>query len=115
HDHFYARNYRMGRVANKPQPGVLFLTSAGGGAGLYRTKQRDYVAKENSTHHFTLFEFDGDRVRLSAIDVGGQVFDRYLLTKEPTPPDELCAFEIEEIRQFLRLALAQPLVRVDRE
>src|SRR5262249_34598462 len=73
HDHFYARNSRMGRVANKPQPGVLFLTSAGGGAGLYRTKQRDYVAKENSTHHFTLFEFDGDRVRLSAIDVGGQV------------------------------------------
>src|SRR5262249_9407881 len=51
HDHFYARNWRMGRLADTPQPGVLFLTSAGGGASLYRTLQRDYVAKEQSVHH----------------------------------------------------------------
>ena len=86
HDHFYARNWRMGRVGSDPRPGVLFLTSAGGGAGLYRSKQRDYVAKEKSVHHFTLFEFDGDRVSLTAIDAGGQVFDRYEFTKAATPP-----------------------------
>jgi 3',5'-cyclic AMP phosphodiesterase CpdA len=40
HDHFYARSYRLGRLADRPQPGVLFLTTAGGGAGLYRTRQR---------------------------------------------------------------------------
>jgi hypothetical protein len=106
HDHFYARNYRMGRLADKLQPGVLFMTSAGGGASLYPTKQRGYIATEKEAHHFVLFEFDGDRVQLSPIDIAGKVIDRYELTKESTPPDEFCAYETEELRQFLRLALA---------
>jgi hypothetical protein len=111
HDHFYARNYRMGRLGDLPHPGVLFLTSAGGGASLYRTKQRDYVARERSVHHFTLFEFDGDQVTLSAIDITGTVLDRYQLTKNPTPPEEFCAYEIEELREYLRRALvATPAV-----
>ncbi len=106
HDHFYARNYRMGRLGERPQPGVFFLTTAGGGASLYRTKARDYVAKEKSIHHFTLFDFDGDKITITAIDLTGKMIDRYVLTKEPTPPDEYCVYEIEELRQFLRLALA---------
>jgi hypothetical protein len=56
-------------------------------------------------HHFTLMEFDGDRIDLSAIDITGRVIDRYTLTKAPTPPDQLCAYEIEELREFLRKAL----------
>jgi hypothetical protein len=106
HDHFYARNFRMGFAGEKPQAGVLFLTSAGGGASLYPSKQRDYVAKEKSVHHFTLFDFDGDRATLTPIDIDGNVFDRYELTKEPTPSEQFTAFEVEELRQFLRKALA---------
>jgi hypothetical protein len=114
HDHFYARNYRMGHVAAEPRAGVLFLTTAGGGAFLYRCKPRDYVAQEKSIHHFTLFDFDDDKVTLSAIDTSGAVFDRYVLTKKPDPPEEFCAYEMEEIKQFLRQALpAQPPVRLD--
>jgi hypothetical protein len=114
HDHFYARNYRMARLADKPQPGVLFLTSAGGGATLYRSTTRDFVAVQKPVYHFTLLEFDGDKVSLTAIGVAGgtgakvrtgEVFDRYVLTKEATPPGEFCAYEIEELRRFLRLAL----------
>jgi hypothetical protein len=105
HDHFFARNYRMGPVGERPQPGVLCLTSAGGGASLYPLKERDYVASDKKVHHFTLLEFDGDRVNLSAIDMDGKVFDRYTLTKEPTPPEEYCAFEVEQLRQALRKAL----------
>jgi hypothetical protein len=105
HDHFFARNWRMGRVAEQAQPGVLFLTSAGGGASLYRTKPRDYIASENEAHHFTLFEFDGDRATLTAIDIRGKILDHYVLTKQPTPPGEYCAYEIEELRQFLRTGL----------
>jgi hypothetical protein len=122
HDHFYARNYRMGRLADKPQPGVLFLTSAGGGATLYRTKARDFVAVERPAYHFALLEFDGDKISLSAIGVAGgtgarvqtgEVFDRCVLTKEPTPPTDFCAYEIEELRRYLRLALAAaPAVRM---
>ena len=103
HDHFYARNYPMARLGIKPQRGVLFLTSAGGGASLYRCKQRDYVARAKSVHHFTLFEVDGERITISAIDGAGQVFDRYELTKEPTRPENLCAYEVEEVKRFLRL------------
>jgi hypothetical protein len=106
HDHFYARNFRMGHADAKPQAGVLFLTSAGGGASLYPTFQRDYVAKEKSVHHFTLFDFDGDQVTLTPIDIDGNVFDKYVLTKKSTPPEEYCAFEVEEFREFLRKALS---------
>jgi hypothetical protein len=116
HDHFYARNYLMGRVGEEPRQGVLFLTSAGGGANLYRTKPRDYIAKTVETHHFTLFEFDGDRINVTAIDSNGAVIDSFVLTKNPTPADEYCAYEIEELRQNLRLALASaPTVPVSNE
>jgi hypothetical protein len=106
HDHFYARNYRMGRVAETPQPGVLFMTAAGGGASLYKTRARDYVAKEKSVHNFVIHDFDGERVTLTALDITGKEIERYVLTKEPTPPEEYCAYEVEELRQMLRLALA---------
>jgi acid phosphatase type 7 len=105
HDHFYARNYRMGRVQDEPQPGVLFLTTAGGGASLYPSVQRDFVAQQKSVHHFTLFEFDGDRADVTAIDLTGRVFDRWTMTKKATLPEEFCAFEVEELRQFLRKAV----------
>ncbi len=79
----------MARLGIKPQRGVLFLTSAGGGASLYRCKQRDYVARAKSVHHFTLFEVDGEKITISAIDGAGRVFDRYELTKEPNSSGEL--------------------------
>ena len=106
HDHFYARNYRMGLLGDKPQPGVLFLTTAGGAAPLYPIKERDYVAKAKSAWHYTRFDFDGDRATLTAVDVAGKEIDRWTLTKDPTPADEFCAYEVEELRRDLRLALA---------
>jgi hypothetical protein len=106
HDHFYARNFRMGRLTDVPQAGVLFLTTAGGGASLYKTKARDYVAREQVVHHFVVFDFDGDRVTLTAIDLAGNVIERFVLTKGATPPEDFCAYEVEELRQMLRLALA---------
>ncbi len=106
HDHFYARNYPMAKLADGPTQGVLFMTSAGGGAWLYPIKQRDYIARTEKLHHFTLFAFDGDRVIISAIDMLGEVFDRWELSKGPTPADQLCAYEIEELRRFLVQALA---------
>ncbi len=111
HDHFYARNYPMARMQEDKVHPVLFLTSAGGGANLYPIKQRDYVAKTESVHHFTLFEFDGDQVTLSAIDVTGRVFDRHVLKKDMVPQDQVCAYEIEELKEALRrtLAAAKPV------
>jgi 3',5'-cyclic AMP phosphodiesterase CpdA len=106
HDHFYSRSFPIGRVTETPTQGVLFLTSAGGGALLYRSKRRDYIALERSVHHFTLLEGDGDKLRVSAIDLNGNVFDRHVVRKGPTPTADFCAYEIEEVRQFLRTAIA---------
>jgi hypothetical protein len=105
HDHFYARNYRMGLLADEPQPGVLFMTSAGGGAPLYKCKPFDYVAQEKSVHHFTLFDFDGDTITVAATDLAGKEIDRFVMTKKPTPPDQFCCYEIEELRRLLREGL----------
>jgi hypothetical protein len=105
HDHFYARSYRIGRLADKPQPGVLFLTTAGGGASLYRTKQRDYIAREKAAHHAVIFDADADKITVTALDITGKEIDRFDLTKAPAPADGFCAFDVEELRQFLRLAL----------
>lgn len=110
HDHFYARCHRIGRVTEPPSPGVLFLTTAGGGAGLYRSVRRDYVAATQSVHHFSLFEFDGDRCTLSAIDLTGKVIDRVELSKRAlagaVPAEGFAAYEVEELRRLLRLAAA---------
>jgi 3',5'-cyclic AMP phosphodiesterase CpdA len=105
HDHFYARNYPIGRLGKDLPRGVLFLTSAGGGASLYRSKRRDYVAYEKSVHHFTLFDVDDDKIAISAIDLAGRVFDRYELRKRPDSGQDFCAYEIEELKHFLRLAI----------
>jgi hypothetical protein len=106
HDHFYARNFNMGRLADKPTPGTLFVTAAGGGAPLYRTRARDYVAREKSTYHFVLLDCEGEKITLSAIDLNGKKIDRHVITRDPTPPEEFCAYEVEEVRHFLRKALA---------
>src|SRR5207245_2677932 len=114
HDHFYAHNFRMGQLADKQEPAVLVWTTAGGGASLYQARARDYIAAEKSVHHFTLFDFDGDHINVSAIDITGKVIDHFVLTKQPGPWNEFCAYEVEELRRFVRLALAaSPAVRLE--
>ncbi len=115
HDHFYARCFPMSRLTDaadadgRTSP-VMFLTTAGGGAPLYPVKQRDYIARTQQMYHFTLFEFDGDEIQLSAIDIAGRVIDRHVMKKNETAAD-WCAFEIEELKQALRkaLVLASPV------
>lgn len=107
HDHFYARNFPMGFAGESPRAAVVCLTTAGGGATLYQAKARDYVARVQSVHHFTLFEFDGDQAHVSAIDETGHVFDRWILTKKPSLAQDFCAYEVEELKESLRNGLAR--------
>src|SRR5262249_15612666 len=71
----------------------------------YRSKRRDYVAYEKSVHHFTLFDVDDDKITISAIDLAGRVFDRYELRKRPDSGQDFFAYEIEELKHFLCLAI----------
>jgi hypothetical protein len=113
HDHFYARSYPLGRLDENPHPGVLFLTTAGGGAPLYRCQERAYIARAQSAHHFTLFDFDGDRATITAIDVTGKEIDRFQLTRGAAVAGDFCSYEVEEFRRMLGMALARaPGVRL---
>ena len=107
HDHFYARTFPIGRVTDQPTQGVVFLTTAGGGASLYGTKKRDYIAAVHRVHHFTRFEFDGNRATVSAVTGDGKILDQWTMEKAPTPPEGLCAYEIELLKKALREALVE--------
>jgi hypothetical protein len=105
HDHFFVRNHRIARITGEPQSGVFFMTTGGGGAPLYPLKPRDTVAFARSVHHFSLFEFDGGEVTISAIDIAGRTIDKHVLTKQPIPSQELCSYDVEELREFMRRTL----------
>src|SRR5579884_3980828 len=108
HDHFYARSYPIGPLGDKPGRGVPFITTAGGGAPSYRATKRDFIALEKEAFHFTVWDFDGDRVTVRVIDLTGAEIDRFELTKEDKPSADFCAAEVEDLREALRLAVAAP-------
>jgi hypothetical protein len=113
HDHFYARSFPISTITGKPVRGIPSYTSAGGGAWPYNCTEFDYIAFARTVYHFTLMEFEGDRVTVSVITHTGQVLDRHVLTKDPTPPDQLCAYEIEELKERLQRAIRARPIRLN--
>jgi hypothetical protein len=107
HDHFYARNWPMARLAAEPVRGTWSLTTGGGGAPLYAARDRGYVAHWAKAHHFTLFEIDDDRLTLTAISETGEILDRFDQRKGPTPNEQFCAYEVEELRRSFEQAIEQ--------
>jgi hypothetical protein len=113
HDHFYYRSWPIGSLGNAPPRGILHLTTGGGAAPLYRTRDRSYVAAERSTHHIVELNLTDTEIRGRAIDLDGREFDQFTLTKDATPPPEFCAFEGYELEHAIRGALeAQPVTVV---
>ena len=105
HDHFYYRSWPIGRLDSNPRRGIPHLTTAGGGAPLYQMKERSYTAVEKAVHHVTVLDFEEGEIRGQAVDVDGNVFDRFTLTKEPTPAAEFCAFEVFDLERSIRQAI----------
>jgi len=105
HDHFYARSFPISTITGQPVRGVPSYTTAGGGAWPYKCEEKDYIAFARTIYHFTLMEFDADRVTVSVISHTGEVLDKHLLTKDATPPAQLCAYEIEELKYRLTRAI----------
>jgi hypothetical protein len=72
HDHDYERF--------RPQGGVHYVVSGGGGRGTRALRDRDpRSAFAIAVAHFVLVEADATRLRLWAIDATGQVFDSLVL------------------------------------
>ncbi|HXV81314.1 MAG TPA: metallophosphoesterase [Candidatus Binatia bacterium] len=67
HDHFYERI--------KPQRGIYYFISGGGGADIRAVKPKAFNERVASTHHFLLFEWAEDKGWFQAVDICGRVFD----------------------------------------
>jgi 3',5'-cyclic AMP phosphodiesterase CpdA len=71
HDHSYERT--------KPQSGVTYVVSGGGGAELYDVGRSSFTAMSAKKHHFVDLTIFADRIQGRAIDTNGQVFDTFAI------------------------------------
>jgi hypothetical protein len=67
HDH----NYQVSR----PQGGVTYVVSGGGGGDLYRARRASFTAELAVEHHFVELEAGGGGLRYAAVDRNGRRFD----------------------------------------
>jgi len=70
-----------------PPPGtngsfVTYITSGGGGAGLYNVEPSLYHAYAKTIHHFCLFHIKANKLTMDTIDIDGQVIDHFEITKK---------------------------------
>ena len=98
HDHYYARTLPIGQAAQE-QHGVTYIISAGGGAPLYPTATKEYIAYRRTIFHFTALEFDGDQMIGRAVDTQGRIFDSFVINKQASvSPEEFISFEMMQLR-----------------
>ncbi len=75
HEHLYERL--------KPQHGVRYFVSGGGGRDLYHFRAGDYDEVGFSEHHFMILEIAGDRLFFEAITQEQKLQDCGVLYRTP--------------------------------
>jgi predicted phosphodiesterase len=73
HEHHYERT--------KPQGGVVYVVTGGGGRGVRPVGHSHFTAYSESVAHFTYLEASRSELRFFAIDATGAVFDTARLTR----------------------------------
>ncbi len=73
HDHNYERT--------KPQNGVTYIVSGGGGAELRDVGRSSFTATSAKKHHFVDLTVFADRLEGRAVDKDGKVFDTFVIPK----------------------------------
>jgi len=101
HDHYYARTLPIGIASEEPH-GVVYVTSAGGGAPLYPTAPKEYIAHRRSAFHFTVLEIKNGQLIGRAIDDAGKVFDAFVIHKNATiSPESFISFEMLTLKRAM--------------
>lgn len=77
HDHDYERM--------KPQNGVNYVVTGGGGRGTYDVGSSDFTAFSEAVIHFAYIEVTRDELTLHAIDGTGTEFDSLVIPREAAP------------------------------
>jgi len=81
HEHLYERI--------KPQQGITYFVSGGGGRYLYNFRQSDFDEVGSSVHHFMVAQVAGDRLFYEAITHDQKVLDCGILFRQTTvKPDD---------------------------
>lgn len=74
HDHDYQRSL--------PQDGIVYVVS-GGGSSPRRVGSADFTAVSESVLHFLFVQATGERMRVEAVDVDGDVIDAFSVSPRP--------------------------------
>jgi predicted phosphodiesterase len=76
HSHIYERFYPVLNADDKNNWPVTYITTGGGGAGLYDISSSEYLASAESVNHFIAVDVSSNELKLKTIDINGEVFDR---------------------------------------
>jgi uncharacterized protein (TIGR03437 family) len=84
HEHSYQRSYSIRNGAiTEPDRGTTYITSGGGGNGLYPVYANPLVTQGHSRHHYLRVRVEQTRLAIEAVDVRGEVFDSVNLAPLP--------------------------------
>ncbi|MBM3725430.1 MAG: hypothetical protein FJW40_08405 [Acidobacteria bacterium] len=83
HEHAYERTrpLRGGRAVE--DRGIVYVTSGGGGAGLYAANLRPFSAVSISAHHYVRVDATPGRLTLTAVKPDGTALDQFNLAPGP--------------------------------
>ncbi|MFA5205720.1 MAG: LamG-like jellyroll fold domain-containing protein [Lentisphaeria bacterium] len=89
HIHLYERTWplRAGKIDRKN--GVTYVTTGGGGSDLedFSPVRNWFAAKLHRNWHYCLVTIHGESLRLTALDIGGNLFDVYDLNRPQSSSD----------------------------
>ncbi len=82
HDHYYFRTkaIRGGQVV-EDGAGTIYLTTGGGGAGIYEPIENQWAAVLEKSHHFVHVEIVGNILAAKAYRIDGSLLDEFTIVK----------------------------------
>lgn len=83
HDHHYERTTPIkDHNRSAAYPGLVHIVTGGGGAGTYGVNPRSKTAFSARAHHYMRFHAHGDDLDGEAVDLQGQVIDRFTIKNQ---------------------------------
>ena len=90
HEHSYQRTYPLtGKQIVTEGKGTVYVTSGGGGYGLYTAHPNQLVAVRNSVHHYLHVHVSNSRLHVRAIGLSGEEVDGFDLAPLPEVSDSV--------------------------
>ena len=105
HSHQYERFRPVAPLRRGKGGYVTYVTSGGGGAPLSDVTRSSYHAYAAEINHFCLFEIDGEKLTMDAIDARGNVFDHLEISKKDGVLNE----------EYLKTAVSMPGIMLEQE